>query len=73
MIKQTSFAVGLFCMGILLSGCASDYVISTNDGHMITTHGKPEKDKSTGLISYQDNNGTHYQINQREVKEIVEK
>lgn len=73
MIKQTSFAVGLFCMGFLLMGCASDYVISTNDGHMITTLGKPEKDKSTGLISYQDNNGTHYQINQREVKEIVEK
>ena len=73
MIKQTSVTLGLLFMGLLLSGCASDYVISTHDGHMITTHGKPEKDKSTGLISYQDNNGTHYQINEREVKEIVEK
>ncbi|HFX0414686.1 TPA: YgdI/YgdR family lipoprotein, partial [Klebsiella pneumoniae] len=55
------------------AGCSSDYVISTNDGHMMTTHGKPEKDKSTGLISYKDTDGNVHQIHQSDVKEIVEK
>ena len=62
-------------MGIMfaVSACSSDYVISTNDGHMITTHGKPVKDKETGLISYKDTDGSVNQVHQGDVKEIVEK
>ena len=62
-------------MGIMfaVSACSSDYVISTNDGHMITTHGKPVKDKDTGLISYKDPDGSVHQVHQGDVKEIVEK
>lgn len=62
-------------MGIMfaVSACSSDYVISTNDGHMITTHGKPVKDKDTSLISYKDTDGSVHQVHQGDVKEIVEK
>jgi hypothetical protein len=40
---------------------------------MITTHGKPVKDKDTGLISYKDADGNTHQLHQQDVKEIVEK
>ncbi|MGF7167718.1 hypothetical protein FHW04_004117 [Pantoea sp. AN62] len=40
---------------------------------MISTHGKPAKDKETGLISYQDTDGNTHQLQQQDVKEIVEK
>lgn len=66
-------ALLLFTPVLMLAGCAGQYVISTKDGHMITTHGKPEIDKSTGLISYKDLDGSQHQVNQVDVKEIVEK
>ncbi|KIC88234.1 hypothetical protein RN49_04130 [Pantoea agglomerans] len=56
-----------------LSACSSNYVISTNDGHMITTHGKPARDKETGMISYKDTDGNMHQLQQHDVKEIVQK
>ncbi len=56
-----------------VAGCSSDYVISTNDGHMMTAHGKPHKDKDTGLISYKDSDGNIHQVHQSDVKEITEK
>ena len=40
---------------------------------MIATHGKPVKDKDTGLISYKDTDGNTHQLKQQDVKEIVEK
>ena len=39
-------AVGLACA---VSGCSSDYVMSTKDGRMILTDGKPQIDDDTGL------------------------
>ncbi|HEI9713527.1 TPA: YgdI/YgdR family lipoprotein [Serratia marcescens] len=56
-----------------VTACSSDYVISTNDGHMLTTHGKPVIDKDTGLISYKDSDGNIHQVHQKDVKELVEK
>lgn len=64
--------ITLFTM-VSLSGCSSDYVISTNDGHIMTAHGKPHKDTDTGLISYKDADGATHQVHQSDVKEIVEK
>lgn len=61
------------CTILGLTGCSSDYVISTNDGHMMTAHGKPHKDKDTGLVAYKDNDGTIHQVHQSDIKEIVEK
>lgn len=66
--------VGVIMSAVLvMTACSSDYVISTDDGHMVTTHGKPVKDKDTGLISYKDTDGNSHQIHQKDVKEIVEK
>lgn len=56
-----------------VTACSNDYVISTYDGHMLTTHGKPVIDKDTGLISYKDSDGNNHQVHQNDVKELVEK
>ncbi|MGV4935268.1 YgdI/YgdR family lipoprotein [Serratia nematodiphila] len=65
---------GLFVIAAFsLTACASTYVISTGDGHLITAHGKPVTDKDTGLISYKDSDGYVHQIHRQDVKEIIKK
>ncbi|MEG7493340.1 YgdI/YgdR family lipoprotein [Enterobacter hormaechei] len=63
-------AVGLACA---VSGCSSDYVMSTKDGRMILTDGKPEVDDDTCLVSYRDREGNQMQINRDEVSQIIER
>ena len=69
MLMMTSAALLVFG----LAGCASDYVISTKDGNMILTDGKPELDKSTGLLSYTDEQGNERQINNDNVSQVMER
>lgn len=69
-------AVKLICiltLAFALAGCSSNYVMATKDGNMILTNGKPELDKSTGLLSYEDQQGNHRQINNNQVTEIMER
>ena len=63
-------AVGLACA---ISGCRSDYVMSTKDGRMILTDGKPQIDDDTGLVSYHDQQGNKMQINRDDVSQIIER
>ncbi|MFH5070362.1 YgdI/YgdR family lipoprotein [Enterobacter cloacae complex sp. 2024EL-00215] len=72
-MKHYKISLVSLAMVFMAVGCSSDYVISSNDGHMISTHGKPKIDKDTGLISYNDADGGVHQIHQSDVKEIVEK
>lgn len=71
--KKLVFAIAMMASVMSITACASNYVISTNDGHMITTHGKPARDKETGMISYKDSDGNMHQLQQHNVKEIVQK
>lgn len=71
--KKFIFAISMMASVMSITACASNYVISTNDGHMITTHGKPARDKQTGMISYKDSDGNMHQLQQHDVKEIVQK
>lgn len=71
-MKQIT-GVAAVTMMLLLSGCSSDYVMSTKDGHMIMTDGKPEIDKDTGLVKYTDQAGNEMQINSDEVSSIIER
>ncbi|GLR08331.1 YgdI/YgdR family lipoprotein [Mixta theicola] len=66
-------SVAALTMMLLLSGCSSNYVMSTKDGHMIMTDGKPEIDKETGLVKYTDQAGNEMQINGDEVSSIIER
>ncbi|HFE3442929.1 TPA: YgdI/YgdR family lipoprotein [Klebsiella aerogenes] len=57
----------------LLTGCSSEYVMSTKSGEMIVTQGKPEIDKDTGMTSYTDQQGNDRQINTNEVVQMIKK
>ena len=72
---MTKWAVIISAVGLAfaVSGCSSDYVMSTKDGRMILTDGKPEVDDDTGLVSYRDREGNQMQINRDEVSQIIER
>lgn len=61
------------CCLLSLAGCTSEYIIATNDGKMITTNEKPELDEDTNMLHYQDEEGRDQQIQQSEVKQMIER
>lgn len=69
-MKQWIFAA---CCLLTLAGCASDYVITTTDGQLINTQGKPELDEETGLLEYEDADGNTQQIQNSQVKQLLER
>lgn len=72
-MKKGLMIISAALMVIGLAGCASDYVISTKDGNMILTDGKPKLDKSTGLLSYTDEQGNERQINNDDVSQVMKR
>lgn len=72
-MKKWVFAISALVMAVGLVGCSSDYVMATKDGNMILTQGKPEIDKDTGLISYQDETGNRRQINGDQVSHMIKR
>ncbi|HLV18395.1 MAG TPA: YgdI/YgdR family lipoprotein [Pseudomonas sp.] len=61
------------CCALALTGCASDYIIATTDGQMLASQSKPELDKKTGLIEYEDSEGRIRQIPKSQVRQILER
>ena len=61
------------CCALGLAGCASDYIIATTDGQMLASQDKPELDKKTGLIEYEDGEGRTRQIPKSQVRQIIER
>lgn len=72
MKKIAMFAVST-ALVTLLTACSSDYVMTTNSGDVLISHGKPELDKDTGMMSYTDQGGEKRQIRSQDIKEMVEK
>ncbi|MFI8417452.1 YgdI/YgdR family lipoprotein [Serratia sp. NPDC078593] len=72
-MKKWVFVISALVMAVGLAGCSSDYVMATKDGNMILTQGKPEIDKDTGLISYQDETGNNRQINGDQVSHMIKR
>lgn len=61
------------CCLLMLAGCSTEYIIATTDGKMITTSEKPELDEETNMLHYQDEEGRDQQIQQTEVKQMIER
>jgi hypothetical protein len=70
-MRKTLQLIGALALSLTLAGCSSNYVMATKDGNMILTHGKPELDKSTGLLKYEDEQGNERQINNDQVTEVM--
>ena len=72
-MKKWAVIISAVGLAFAVSGCSSDYVMSTKDGRMILTDSKPEVDDDTGLVSYRDREGNQMQINRDEVSQIIER
>ncbi len=69
-MKHWIFAA--FCL-LSLSGCSSEYIITTTDGQMLTSDGKPDLDEDTGMLEFEDSEGRKQQIPQSSVKQMLER
>lgn len=58
---------------VLLTGCANDYLITTNDGTILEASDKPEIDEDTKMLRYEDEEGRMHQIPQSDVDQIQER
>lgn len=56
-----------------LAGCSSEYIITTTDGQLLTSDGKPELDRDTGMLEFEDSEGRKQQIPQANVKQMMER
>jgi hypothetical protein len=56
-----------------LAGCSSEYIITTTDGQMLTSDGKPRVDEDTGMLEFTDSEGRKQQIPQSSVKQLLER
>jgi hypothetical protein len=73
MLNRTIGLLGVVACVWLLTGCSSEYIISTTDGTMITTQGKPKLDEDSGMYKYEDSEGRSGTIKKDEVKQIMER
>jgi uncharacterized protein YcfL len=64
--------IAAFC-ALSLTGCSSEYIITTTDGQMLTSDGKPHLDKETGMLEFTDSEGRKQQIPQSSVKQMLER
>lgn len=64
--------LAFFCL-LGLAGCSSEYIITTTDGQMLTSDGKPELDRDTGMLEFEDSEGRKQQIPQANVKQMLER
>jgi len=58
---------------LALAGCSSEYIITTTDGQMLTSDGKPQLDKDTGMLEFTDSEGRKQQVPQSSVKQMLER
>ena len=56
-----------------LVACSSEYIVSTKDGRMITTDGRPKLDEKTGMYRYEDDEGREGMVKKDDVVEILER
>ncbi|MGI3129202.1 YgdI/YgdR family lipoprotein [Halopseudomonas pachastrellae] len=64
--------IALVC-ATALAGCSSEYIISTNDGQMITTDNKPKLDPDSGMYIFEDAEGRKQAIPATSVKQVMER
>lgn len=72
---NSGLKLAIVCVSMaFLAACSSpEYVISTNNGTMIPTKGKPKLDEKTGMVTYKDAEGRAATIKKEDVKQIMER
>ena len=74
MVTRSFLAAAMMAAVLFAGGCASpEYIISTTDGTLITTKGKPKFDDETGMYVFKDSEGREVTLKKDEVKQIMER
>ncbi|WP_394244881.1 YgdI/YgdR family lipoprotein [Vibrio astriarenae] len=64
----------LLFISLFITACGTtQYLMSTNDGQIITSYGEPELNEETGMYEYEDVDGKEMSIAQEEVVQIIER
>ncbi|MGU9866847.1 MULTISPECIES: YgdI/YgdR family lipoprotein [Kluyvera] len=71
-MKKSLYFLCAGAMLLALTGCTTNYVMTTKSGQTIVTQGKPKLDKETGMTSYTDQDGNAREINSSDVSQLVE-
>ncbi|EDP60876.1 YgdI/YgdR family lipoprotein [Vibrio sp. AND4] len=59
---------------LFLVACgSSQYLMSTNEGKVITSHGKPDLNEDTGMYEYKDADGKEMSISKDQIVQIIER
>ncbi|MGE9553579.1 YgdI/YgdR family lipoprotein [Erwinia amylovora] len=69
-MKNKLIVVATLATTVLLAGCSSDHILQMKDGSTLVVQGKPQQDKSTGMVIYTDENGKQQAVNQADIKEM---
>jgi hypothetical protein len=64
--------LAFFCVAAL-TGCASEYLLVTTDGQILTSDGEPELDEDTGMFEFEDSEGRVQHIPQSQIKQMMER
>ncbi|EOD9419328.1 YgdI/YgdR family lipoprotein [Vibrio campbellii] len=64
----------IIATALLLAACgSSQYLMSTNEGKIITSYGKPDLNEDTGMYEYEDVDGKEMSISKDQVVQIIER
>ncbi|BBL90573.1 YgdI/YgdR family lipoprotein [Vibrio rotiferianus] len=67
-------ALAVIVTAVLLVACgSSQYLMSTSEGKMITSYGKPDLNEETGMYEYEDVDGKEMSISKDEIVQIIER
>lgn len=70
-MQKILFLIPAALLVLTLSGCTTDYTMTTRTGEVIKTQGKPEADQSSGVTHYADAYGYHREIRTGDVVQVV--
>ena len=74
MATRSFLAAATMAVLLLAGGCASpEYIISTTDGTLMTTKGKPKFDEELGMYVFKDSEGREVRLQKDDVKQIMER
>lgn len=71
-MKKPFFLVPAALLVLTLTGCTTDYTMTTRTGEVIKTQGKPEADQPSGVTQYADAYGYRREIKTSEIVQTVE-
>jgi hypothetical protein len=66
--------LSLAALAVACAACSpTQYIISTREGQMLTSYGKPQLDDKSGMYVYKDAEGRKGTIRKEDVTQIMER